>query len=185
VYLIILPLAGALGYMQQNADTCTFCERADRLMFRPLWFLTGPLFMLTLQQSVTVCLLKTGISLDAVLMKSILDCAIVILFLILFSIMLELSSESVELSRSDIKTAAIVRLFKSCSSILGFVSVRSSDSFWSMSVCFVDSDSSPVSTAREVLSIVGTDMSNLNLCLIDIKLDRSLIENFDTWDQWS
>jgi len=34
-----------------------------------------------------------------------------------------------------------------------------------------------------VLSIVGTDMSNLNFCLIDIKLDRSLIKNFDTWDQ--
>jgi len=24
--------------VQQNADTCTFCERADRLMFRPLRF---------------------------------------------------------------------------------------------------------------------------------------------------
>jgi len=28
--------------VQQNADTCTFFERADRLMFRPLRFLTEP-----------------------------------------------------------------------------------------------------------------------------------------------
>jgi len=82
--------------------------------------------------------------------------------------MLELSSESVKLSRSDIETGGIVRLFKSCFSILGFVSIRSSDSIWSMSVCFVDSGSSPVSIVREVLSIVGTDMSKLNFCLIDI-----------------
>jgi len=93
---------------------------------------------------------KTGKSLDAVLIKSILDCAIVILLLSLFSIMLALASESVELSRSDIKTAGIVRLFISCSSILGFASVRSSDSIWSMSVCSVDSGASTVSTVREV-----------------------------------
>jgi len=37
--------------------------------------------------------------------------------------------------------------------------------------------------AREVLSKVGTDMSKLNFCLIDIKLDCSLIKNVDTWDQ--
>jgi len=52
-----------------------------------------------------------------------------------------------------------------------------------MSVCSVDSGSSPVSTVREVLSMVGTDISKLNFSLIDIKLDRSLIKSFDTWDQ--
>jgi len=46
---------------------------------------------------------KTGISLDAVLMKSTLDCAIVILLLNLLSYMLELASETLELYRSDIK----------------------------------------------------------------------------------
>jgi len=121
--------------------------------------------------------------LDAVLIKSILDCAIVMLLLNLFSIMLELASESLELSISDIKTAGIVRLFKSCSSILGFVSASSSDSVWSMSVCSVDSGSSPVSTVTEVLSMVGTDISKLNFSFIYVKLDRSLIKNFDTWDQ--
>jgi len=52
-----------------------------------------------------------------------------------------------------------------------------------MSVYFVDSGSSPVSTVREVLSIVGTDIFNLSFCLVDIKLDRSLIKNFNAWDQ--
>jgi len=74
----------------------------------------------------------------------------VTLLLNLFSIVLELASESVELSRSDSKTSGKVRLFKSGSSIVGFVSASSSDSIWSMSVCSVDSGSSIVSTIREV-----------------------------------
>jgi len=31
--------------VQQNADTCTFCELTDQLMFRPFEFLTETLFM--------------------------------------------------------------------------------------------------------------------------------------------
>jgi len=59
---------------------------------------------------------------------------------------LELALEPAKLSRSDSKTSGKVRLFKSCSSILGFVS----DSIGSMSVCSVDSGSSIVSSIREV-----------------------------------